>query len=102
MGTMITGAAQVDGTILVVSAADGPMPPTREHVILARRVVVGHLVVARNKDDIADPDLLPLVELERREMLDAHGYDGATVPMVPVSATGPWPATPGGRRPWSS
>ena len=85
---MITGAAQVDGAILVVSAADGPMPQTREHVILARQVGVEHLVVALNKADIADPELLALVELELREMLSAHGYDGEAVPMVPVSATG--------------
>ena len=85
---MITGAAQVDGAILVVSAADGPMPQTREHVILARQVGVEHLVVALNKADIADPELLALVELELREMLSAHGYVGEAVPMVPVSATG--------------
>ncbi len=85
---MITGAAQVDGAILVVSAADGPMPQTREHVILARQVGVDHLVVALNKADAADPELLQLVELELREMLSAYGYDGAAVPMVAVSATG--------------
>jgi len=72
----------------VVSAADGPMPQTREHVILARQVGVEHLVVALNKADIADAELLQLVELELREMLDNHGYDGGAVPMVPVSATG--------------
>ena len=85
---MITGAAQVDGAILVVSAADGPMPQTREHVILARQVGVAHLVVALNKADDADDELLQLVELELRELLGAHGYDGDAVPMVPVSATG--------------
>jgi elongation factor Tu len=85
---MITGAAQVDGAILVVSAADGPMPQTREHVILARQVGVEHLVVALNKSDAADPELLQLVELELREMLGAYGYAGDRVPMVPVSATG--------------
>jgi elongation factor Tu len=85
---MITGAAQVDGAILVVSAADGPMPQTREHVILARQVGVEHLVVALNKADAADPELLELVELELRELLGAYGYDGAAVPMVAVSATG--------------
>ena len=85
---MITGAAQVDGAILVVSAADGPMPQTREHVILARQVGVEHLVVALNKADAADPELLQLVELELRELLGTYGYDGAAVPMVAVSATG--------------
>jgi elongation factor Tu len=85
---MITGAAQVDGAILVVSAADGPMPQTREHVVLARQVGVRHLVVALNKADLADPELLELVTLELRELLGTHGYDGDAVPMVPVSATG--------------
>ncbi len=85
---MITGAAQVDGAILVVSAADGPMPQTREHVILARQVGVEHLVVALNKADAADAELLELVELELRELLGTYGYDSDTVPMVPVSATG--------------
>ena len=85
---MITGAAQVDGAILVVSAADGPMPQTREHVILARQVGVEHLVVALNKADVADPEIIALVELELREMLSAHGYAGDAVPMVAVSATG--------------
>jgi elongation factor Tu len=85
---MITGAAQVDGAILVVSAADGPEPQTREHVILARQVGVEHLVVALNKADAADADLLSLVELELRELLDRYGYDGAAVPMVAVSSTG--------------
>ena len=85
---MITGAAQVDGAILVVSAADGPMPQTREHVILARQVGVEHLVVALNKCDAADDELLELVELELRDLLGAYGYDGDAIPMVPVSATG--------------
>ncbi len=85
---MITGAAQVDGAILVVSGADGPAPQTREHIILARQVGVEHLVVAINKADQADPELLELVELELREMLTAHGYDGDAVPMVAVSALG--------------
>jgi elongation factor Tu len=85
---MITGAAQVDGAILVVSAADGPMPQTREHVILARQVGVRHLVVALNKADAADDDILELVALELRELLDAYGYSSAEVPMVPVSSTG--------------
>jgi elongation factor Tu len=85
---MITGAAQVDGAILVVSAADGPMPQTREHVILARQVGVEHLVVALNKADAADAELLELVELELRDMLGTYGYDSDAVPMVAVSATG--------------
>ncbi|WP_214406291.1 elongation factor Tu [Pseudonocardia lacus] len=85
---MITGAAQVDGAILVVSATDGVMPQTREHVLLARRLGVGHLVVALNKADAGDPELLELVELEIRELLDAHGFDGAATPVVAVSALG--------------
>jgi elongation factor Tu len=82
---MITGAAQLDGAILVVSAQDGVMPQTTEHVLLARQVGVEHLVVALNKADGADPDLLDLVELEVRELLTAHGYPGARVPVVRVS-----------------
>ncbi|GLW05169.1 elongation factor Tu-3 [Microtetraspora sp. NBRC 13810] len=80
---MITGAAQLDGAILVVSAVDGIMPQTREHALLARRVGVEHLVVALNKADGADPELADLVELELRELLAEHGYDD--VPMVRVS-----------------
>jgi elongation factor Tu len=83
----ITGAAQVDGAILVVSAVDGAMPQTREHVLLARRVGVRHLVVAMNKADaVDDPDLLDLVELEVRELLSGYGYPGHEVPVVRVSA----------------
>ena len=82
---MITGAAQLDGAILVVSAADGVMPQTTEHVLLARQVGVEHLVVAVNKADGADPELLDLIELEVRELLTAHGYPGETVPVVRVS-----------------
>jgi len=82
---MITGAAQLDGAILVVSAQDGVMPQTTEHVLLARQVGVEHLVVALNKADGADPDLLDLVELEVRELLSAHGYPGSEVPVVRVS-----------------
>ena len=85
---MITGAAQVDGAILVVSGADGPAPQTREHIILARQVGVEHLVVAINKADQADPELVELVELELREMLEAYGYDNDKVPMIAVSALG--------------
>ncbi|MEU8245534.1 elongation factor Tu [Nonomuraea sp. NPDC048916] len=80
---MITGAAQLDGAILVVSARDGIMPQTREHVLLARRVGVEHLVVAVNKADGADPELTDLVELELRELLAEHGYQD--VAMVRVS-----------------
>ena len=86
---MITGAAQVDGAILVVSALDGPMPQTREHLLLARQVGVGSIVVALNKADaIDDPELLDLVELETRELLGEHGYDADATPVVRVSALG--------------
>jgi len=99
---MITGAAQVDGAILVMSGADGPAPQTREHIILARQVGVEHLVVAINKADIADPELLALVELELRGLLSSHGYDGDAVPMVSVSALGALDGDPAGRpRSWS-
>ncbi|MFN8193339.1 MAG: elongation factor Tu [Nocardioidaceae bacterium] len=84
---MITGAAQVDAAILVVSAAEGAMPQTREHVLLARRVGVPYLVVALNKaDTVEDPELLDLVELELRELLTSQGFPGDEVPIVPVSA----------------
>ena len=84
---MITGAAQVDGAILVVSAADGPMPQTREHVLLARQVNVPYLVVALNKVDMVDdPELLDLVELEVRELLTENEYPGDDVPVIRVSA----------------
>jgi elongation factor Tu len=84
---MITGAAQVDGAILVVSAQDGAMPQTREHVLLARQIGVRHLVVALNKaDSAADPELLDLVELEIRELLSGYGFPGEEVPVVRVSA----------------
>src|SRR6201986_3206071 len=84
---MITGAAQMDGGILVVSAVDGPMPQTREHVILARQVNVPYLVVALNKvDAIDDAELLDLVELEVRELLKTYQFPGDDVPVVRVSA----------------
>ena len=84
---MITGAAQVDGAILVVSAADGPMPQTREHVLLARQVGVPRILVALNKvDAVDDPELLELVELEVRELLDEYGFPGDDTPVVAVSA----------------
>jgi elongation factor Tu len=86
---MITGAAQIDGAILVVAAGEGAMPQTREHVVLARQVGVPHIVVALNKaDTVEDPELLELVEVEVRDMLSQWGYPGLEVPVVPVSATG--------------
>jgi len=84
---MITGAAQMDGAILVVSAADGPMPQTREHVLLARQVGVPYIVVALNKVDMVDdPELLELVELEVRELLSSYEFPGDDVPVIRVSA----------------
>ncbi|MBM3945038.1 MAG: elongation factor Tu [SAR202 cluster bacterium] len=86
---MITGAAQMDGAILVVSAPDGPMPQTREHILLARQVEVPAIVVALNKVDLMDDEeLLELVELEVRELLTQYGFPGDEVPIVRVSATG--------------
>src|SRR5436189_4597067 len=80
---MITGAAQMDGAILVVSAADGPMPQTREHVLLARQVNVPHIVVFLNKVDMVDdPDLIMLVEEEVRDLLKKYGFPGDTTPIV--------------------
>src|SRR3978361_2378266 len=84
---MITGAAQMDGAILVVSAADGPMPQTREHILLARQVEVPYIVVALNKADMVDDEeLLELVELEVRELLSEYEYPGDDIPIVRVSA----------------
>ena len=84
---MITGAAQVDGAILVVAATDGPMPQTREHVLLARQVGVPYIVVALNKSDVVDdPDMLELVEGEVRDLLTSYEFPGADVPVVRVSA----------------
>src|SRR6058998_3218061 len=84
---MITGAAQIDGAILVVSAADGPMPQTREHVLLARQVGVPYIIVALNKVDMVDdPELLDLVELEVRELLSSYEFPGDDVPVIRVSA----------------
>ncbi|MEU6868115.1 elongation factor Tu [Streptomyces sp. NPDC046876] len=85
---MVTGAAQLDGAILVVSALDGVMPQTAEHVLLARQVGVDHIVVALNKADAGDPELTDLVELEVRELLTAHGYGGDSAPVVRVSGLG--------------
>ncbi|HEY4939624.1 MAG TPA: elongation factor Tu [Actinomycetota bacterium] len=84
---MITGAAQMDGAILVVSAADGPMPQTREHVLLARQVGVPYIVVAMNKVDMVDdPEILDLVELEVRELLSSYEFPGDDIPVIRVSA----------------
>ena len=80
---MITGAAQMDGAIIVVAATDGPMPQTREHILLARQVGVPHLVVFLNKCDLVDdPELLELVEMEVRELLSTYGYPGDEIPVV--------------------
>jgi len=83
---MITGAAQMDGAILVVSAADGPMPQTREHILLARQVGVPALVVFLNKMDLADPDLVELVEMEIRELLSSYQFPGDDIPIIKGSA----------------
>src|SRR5258706_6941515 len=86
---MITGAAQMDGAILVVSAADGPMPQTREHILLARQVGVPRMVVYMNKVDLVDdPELIELVEMEIRELLTFYGFDGDNTPIIKGSATG--------------
>src|SRR5688572_27216960 len=83
---MITGAAQMDGAILVVSAADGPMPQTREHILLARQVGVPALVVFLNKMDMADPDLVDLVEMEVRDLLKSYQFPGDEIPIIRGSA----------------
>jgi elongation factor Tu len=83
---MITGAAQMDGAILVVSAADGPMPQTREHILLAHQVNVPYIVVFMNKMDMADPEIAELSEIEIRELLKKYGYDGDNVPIIKGSA----------------
>src|SRR5713226_6155191 len=84
---MITGAAQMDGAILVVSAADGPMPQTREHILLARQVGVPYMVVFMNKvDKVDDPEILDLVELELRELLSSYGFPGDDIPIIRGSA----------------
>ena len=86
---MITGAAQMDGAILVVAATDGPMPQTREHILLARQVGVPYIVVALNKVDmVEDAELLELVELEVRELLSKYQFPGDDLPIVRVSALG--------------
>jgi len=86
---MITGAAQMDGAILVVAATDGPMPQTKEHILLARQVGVPRMVVFMNKVDLVDdPELLELVEMEIRELLTFYGFDGDNTPIIQGSATG--------------
>ena len=86
---MITGAAQMDGGVLLLSATDGPMPQTREHILLARQVGVPELVVFLNKCDLVnDPELLDLVELETRELLTKYGFDGEQVPVIRGNARG--------------
>jgi elongation factor Tu len=84
---MITGAAQIDGAILVVAANDGPLPQTREHVLLAKQVGVPKIVVFLNKMDLADPELVELVEMDVRELLSKNGYDGDNAPIIKGSAT---------------
>lgn len=98
---MISGAAQMDGAVLLLSAVDGPMPQTREHVLLARQVGVPQLVVFLNKCDLVDdPELIDLVELETRELLSKYGFDGEQVPFVRGNAKGALdqPADPAARR----
>lgn len=86
---MITGAAQMDGAILVVAATDGPMPQTKEHILLARQVGVPRIVVFMNKVDLVDdPELLELVEMEIRDLLTSYGFDGDNTPIIQGSATG--------------
>ncbi len=90
---MITGAAQMDGAILVVNAADGPMPQTREHILLARQVGVPALVVYMNKvDQVDDEELLELVEMEIRELLSAYDFPGDEIPIIKGSALPLWKA----------
>src|SRR5437868_14446490 len=80
---MITGAAQMDGAVLLISAADGPMPQTREHVLLAKQIGVQYLVVFVNKIDLVDdPELIDLVEMETRDLLAKYGFDGESTPFV--------------------
>jgi elongation factor Tu len=99
---MITGAAQMDGAILVCSAADGPMPQTREHILLARQVGVPYIIVFLNKCDMVDDaELLELVEMEVRELLDKYDFPGDDTPIIHGSAKlalegdkGPWVKRP--------
>jgi len=95
---MITGAAQMDGAILVVSAADGPMPQTREHILLARQVGVPSIIVCLNKVDLADADLLELIEMEIRELLTKYGFPGEKTPIIRASATAALAGKPEGEK----
>jgi elongation factor Tu len=95
---MITGAAQMDGAILVVSAADGPMPQTREHILLARQVGVPSIIVCLNKVDLADADLLELIEMEIRELLTKYGFPGDKTPIIRASATAALGGKPEGEK----
>jgi elongation factor Tu len=95
---MITGAAQMDGAILVVSAADGPMPQTREHILLARQVGVPAIVVFLNKVDLADADLLDLVDMEIRDLLTKYGFPGEKTPIIRGSATAALAGKPEGEK----
>ena len=95
---MITGAAQMDGAILVVSAADGPMPQTREHILLARQVGVPSIVVFLNKVDLADADLLELIEMEIRDLLTKYGFPGDKTPIIRGSATAAMAGKPEGEK----
>jgi len=95
---MITGAAQMDGAVLVVSAADGPMPQTREHILLARQVGVPSIVVYLNKVDLADADLLELVEMEIRDLLTKYGFPGEKTPIIRGSATAALAGNPEGEK----
>src|SRR6187431_3592572 len=95
---MITGAAQMDGAILVVSAADGPMPQTREHILLARQVGVPSIVVFLNKVDLADADLLELIEMEIRDLLTKYGFPGEKTPIIRGSATAAMAGKPEGEK----
>src|SRR6202041_2906897 len=96
---MITGAAQMDGAILVVSAADGPMPQTREHILLARQVGVPAIVVFLNKVDLVDdPELLDLVEMEIRDLLNKYQFPGDKTPIIRGSATAALQGTPEGEK----
>src|ERR1039457_5116305 len=95
---IITGAAQMDGAILVVSAADGPMPQTREHILLARQVGVPYIIVYMNKVDLADADLLELIEMEIRELLTKYGFPGEKTPIIRASATAALEGQPEGEK----
>ena len=96
---MITGAAQMDGAILVVSAADGPMPQTREHILLARQVGVPAIVVFLNKVDLVDAkELLDLVEMEIRDLLTKYGFPGEKTPIIRAFATAALAGKPEGEK----